>query len=610
MRAFDRSALLRLLGVATVTLALATVVVAVLQDGLGVPNPSAVYLIAVVATAIVSGTAGAIATAAASFVLYNFLFTEPRYTLSMHEPNVWLSVVLLLFVGVVVGQLTALQRARAEVASRREHEARALSSVSRALVTRASIDAVLADICRALEISAHMERVVITMGSGDGPSGILGSRGQPGVLTQLRRMPGEVPPEWVRVHQPGARVRQRLEPGTANEDVYRVLIESGGAAIGSIWAVRARATGRPDHEETRLLAAAADQLGQAIAHDRMAAEAHAAEVAQESDALKSALLQSVSHDLRTPLATIRAAAGTLRSDADAGGDTRRESVAAIEREVEYLNRLVTNLLDLSRIEAGVLRASSEVFELDDLVRSVLERLGPGLDGWSVETHVEPRPVEVDPVFFDVALTNILENVVRHTPRGTAIRISAGEAGESRLRLTIEDSGPGVPDEAIGRLFEKFYRVPGGRSSRSGTGIGLAVARGLVEAMGGQSMLVGQSLAGSLSTSSCAPHRFRPSWRRRRPRDPAQGWPTRPDRARSRGRRRDARRAGARADQPWLPGRGGARRTVGAAPLGGPPARRGAARPGPARHRWRRGHRPNPARGDDAHRHSFRALRRA
>src|SRR3954449_1707851 len=149
----------RFLAVSVLALAVATVVVWLLQDVLGVPNPSAVYLVAVVATAIVSGTLGAIATAVASFVLYNFLFTEPRYTLSMHEPGVWLSVVLLLFVGVGVGQLAALQRDRAEVARRREREARALFGVSRALATRESIDLVLGDIARALETDAHMEQV-------------------------------------------------------------------------------------------------------------------------------------------------------------------------------------------------------------------------------------------------------------------------------------------------------------------------------------------------------------------------------------------------------------------------------------------------------------------
>jgi two-component system sensor histidine kinase KdpD len=478
MRGVDPRALARLLAISVPALALATVVVWILQDVLGVPNPSAVYLVAVVATAIVSGTLGAIATAVASFVLYNFLFTEPRYTLSMHEPGVWLSVVLLLFVGVVVGQLAALQRDRAEVAHRREREARALFAVSRALATRETIEAVLSEIARDLEAEANMEHVVITTGTGDSAAVGFETRG---VINQLRRTPGSAPATWVRVHVPGARTGPRAEDSA---EVYRVLIHSANEPIGSIWGLRARAAGPPGSAQTRLLAAAADQLGQAIAHDRMAAESHAAEVARESDALKSALLQSVSHDLRTPLATIRAAAGTLRPGANTDAAARQESVEAIDREVDYLNRLVTNLLDLSRIEAGVLRAAVDTFELDDLVRATLERLGPRLADWPVDSRVEPELVEADP-----------ENVVRHTPTGTTIRVASGSPstrsdrgsnGDAhRVLLTIEDSGPGVPELALAHLFDKFYRVPERRSSRSGTGIGLAVARGLIDAMDGR-----------------------------------------------------------------------------------------------------------------------------
>jgi two-component system sensor histidine kinase KdpD len=460
-----------LLAVAVPSLAGATVIVWYLQDVLGVPNPSAVYLVAVVATAIVSGTLGAVATAVASFAIYNFLFTEPRLTLSMHEPGVWLSVVLLLFVGIVVGQLAALQRSRADLARAREREARALFAVSRGLATRESIESVLPDVARELAVEAHMERVWITLGQPEAPTG---------TLNQLRRMPGETPAQWVRVHQP-----TRGSRGPTDAQTYRVLVEAGGVTLGSVWAVRGRDAGSPTADETRLLSAAADQLGQAIAHDRLAAEAQAAEVARESDALKSALLQSVSHDLRTPLATIRAAAGTLRATRGASA-ADRESVEAIEREVEYLNRLVTNLLDLSRIEAGVLRATNEPFELDDAVGAALERLAPRLTGWRVQNDAGREVARADPVFVDAVLTNLLENEARHTPPGTTVRVSTGPALEPGfVRLTVEDDGPGVPEAALARLFGKFYRVPGQRSSRHGTGIGLAVVQGLVVAMGGQ-----------------------------------------------------------------------------------------------------------------------------
>ena len=145
----------------------------------------------------------------------------------------------------------------------------------------------------------------------------------------------------------------------------------------------------------------------------------------------------MSHDLRTPLATIRAAAGTLRG----GGrraDSRRESVDAIEREVEYLNRLVSNLLDLSRIEAGVLRAENDTFELDDLVRSALSRLaGRARRLARSKTASSDELVAADPVFFDAALTNVLENVIRHTPPGTRIVISTARS-RHRTRSALTD----------------------------------------------------------------------------------------------------------------------------------------------------------------------------
>jgi two-component system sensor histidine kinase KdpD len=294
-------------------------------------------------------------------------------------------------------------------------------------------------------------------------------------------MPGDAPARWVRVHQPGVRSRS-----TTDVQVHRVRMRAGDDAYGSVWSTRDRRRGEPSRSETRLLAAAADQIGQALRQDRLAAEAQAAEIARQSDALKSALLQSVSHDLRTPLATIRAAAGTLLPGVGLSEADQRESAEAIDREVEYLNRLVTNLLDLSRIEAGALRAERDVFELDDLVGRTVERLRTRMAGRPVELELVAPPVVVDPVFLDEAVTNAIENALKYTPEGTAIRIRASRPdGAAAVRLTVEDAGPGVPEATLTRIFDKFYRVPGGASgSRSGTGIGLAVVKGLVEAMGG------------------------------------------------------------------------------------------------------------------------------
>jgi two-component system, OmpR family, sensor histidine kinase KdpD len=286
----------------------------------------------------------------------------------------------------------------------------------------------------------------------------------------------------MRIHRP-APPEARAATGF---EAYLVRIEAGNEAYGSIATIRPRVRGEPDRTETRLLAAAADQVGQALRQDRLAAESQAAEIARQSDALKSALLQSVSHDLRTPLATIRAAAGTLRPGTGLSPADQQLSADAIDREVEYLNRLVTNLLDLSRIEAGALRAERDVFELDDVLGQALERLRPRLDERPLDVRLHAPPVNVDPIFLDEAFTNIVENAVKHTPPGMLIRMDAQPMANGRIRLTIEDAGPGVPSDALPRIFDKFYRVPGrDRGSRSGTGIGLAVVRGLVEAMGGR-----------------------------------------------------------------------------------------------------------------------------
>lgn len=495
IRSLVPASLARLLLVAIPALAAASALVWLLEEQFGIPDASPVYLLAVVITALVSGTIGALAAAVIGILLYDYLFTHPFATLEISDPGEWLSLVLLLFVGLVVGQLTALERSRTLTAEAREREARELFLVSRALATRSSTTAVLQEIAALLLRAADMTGLWIELGPDEAAERTVaeaGTRGQSGGLHwQLRRFPGDQPAQWVRIHQPSAgRTR-------ATDEAFRVRIEAAGRPLGSIWATRERAAGNPDRSATRLMSAAADQIGQALAQDRLAAEARAADVARQSDALKSALLQSVSHDLRTPLATIRAAAGTLQPDSDLDADGRAASAAAIEREVERLDRLVANLLDLGRIEAGELRADLDVFELDDLAGRTLDRLAPRLVGHDVRVDVPAIAVLVDPVFLDEALTNLLDNALKFAGPAAVIRVSATDGDDARVRLVIEDDGGGVPEELLQRVFEKFFRAPTARvPGRPGTGIGLAVVRGLVQAMGGE-VRAGRSELGGL-----------------------------------------------------------------------------------------------------------------
>jgi two-component system sensor histidine kinase KdpD len=346
---------------------------------------------------------------------------------------------------------------------------------------------VLGEVARILRTETGASRVWIELGTDEASERLAADTGTgalpaPASFATLRGREGEdLPASWIRIH------RSRAGSSTSGSDeAYRVRIEPAEQPFGSIWCLRARRLGTPDPIETRLLAAAADQVGLALAHDRLAAESQAAQVARQSDAIKSALLQSVSHDLRTPLATIRAAAGSLDPDSGLSPDEQRESVAAIDREVEYLNRLITNMLDLSRIEAGALLAERDVYELEDLVGRTLERLRRRIGDRPLDVDLDVPPVEVDPTFLDEAFTNVVENAIKYTPPGTALRVRAAELDEATVRMTIEDAGPGVPDASLDRLFDKFYRVPGGKGgSRSGTGVGLAVVRGLIEATGGR-----------------------------------------------------------------------------------------------------------------------------
>ena len=466
-----------------------TIAVAILEHLAGLPDASSIYLLAVLAVAIAGGPIAASATAVAAFLLYDFLFTRPFLTLRVADPGEWLTLILLLAVGIVVGQLAGAQRDRAEAAERRARESLMLFNVSWILATRRETGTALAAIAALVERETRASRVWLTLGLDAAERVVADSGGQalpprPAIIRVLKRRPGDLPARWLSVHEP--RVRPASATGT---EAYRVDVEAAGRSLGSLWSVRSRHAGPPNAEETRALASAADQVGQAIEQDRLRLEAAEAEVARRSDALKSALLDAVSHDLRTPLAAIRAAAGSLADpEVDLSLDEQRGLALSIDREAARLGRLVTNMLDLGRIEAGALRLDAEPFDLDDLVRTGLSHQ---VARAAVERPIEVDipldlpPVVVDATFFEPVLTNVVENALAYAPAPAAIRIRAREIEGGGVELSVEDGGPGVPQASLGRLFEKFYRVPGpDRPRHRGTGLGLAVAQGLLGAMGG------------------------------------------------------------------------------------------------------------------------------
>jgi two-component system sensor histidine kinase KdpD len=463
-------------------------VIAVLQS-VGVENASPTFLLAVVAVAVLRGTWPAVVTAVGAFLAYDFFFIEPLYTFTVGDPEEWLNLLLLLVVGIVVGRLAGSARARAEAAIEGERSARAMFTLSFTLSTRRDTRSALGPIADIVRKETKADRVWIVVAESvmadTAPE--LGPPGSPAVHVVLRRRPGAEPAAWVRVH--ASQARSGRSPAPSELVAYRVAITAASQTFGSLWTTRRKSLGEPSVSETQVVAAAADQIGTALERDRLLGDATAVEISRRSEALKSALLDSVSHDLRTPLSSIRAAAGLLMdNEVDWPAEERHAIAASIDREAEWLNRLVTNLLDMSRIEAGELRPNLAVFELEDVVRDVLGRRAAVSLERPVEIDIAPgvSPVVVDEVFLGQVLANVLDNAAKHAGTTVRIRLSARPATNGRVLVTIEDDGPGVPPEALSRLFEKFYRVPRrGEGSRRGTGIGLAVVRGLVDAMDGR-----------------------------------------------------------------------------------------------------------------------------
>lgn len=488
----------RSLGAQLMALVLATLVVMVLERSIGIRPASSVYLLAVATIAIGFGSAAAVATAIGAFLTYNYLFVQPLYTFAVGNPNEILNLLLLLIVGILIGRLAGMQRDRAAEASRREREARALFGITRSLAgARRARDAFSA-ITDRLREETQMSRVWIGIGPTEAQEQILADSGE-GPLPQasqhfvMRRTPDERHSEWVRIKATGRHAEHQ-----ATEQLYRVAISDGTDAIGSLWALRNLTAGRPAAEESRLLAATADSVGQTVLRDRLGMQATELEIAQRSDELKTALLDSVSHDLRTPLATIRAAAGSLADREISWTDAERDRTARqIDFEAERLNRIVSNLLDMSRIQAGAIQPEIEMLPVEEACRAVLQHAASSLGERPVRLEVPPElpPVLADPVMLEEVLVNLLENVVRYTPPDAPVLIGAS-AEDSKILLRVDDGGPGIPPEGLAKIFEKFYRDPStrGRSGR-GTGLGLAVVKGMVEAMGGKVWATRSELGG-------------------------------------------------------------------------------------------------------------------
>jgi two-component system, OmpR family, sensor histidine kinase KdpD len=484
---------------ALVAVALVSVAIEFVRGFLSIPNISMLYLIAVLATATAFGSGPAVLASFAAFLIFDWFFVQPYFSLTVKDPGEWFALLLFLLTAIITGELAAGQRRRARQAEQREREAVVLYDVVR-LVEEPEIGKALHAVAERLRQELQLEAVAIELDDGERPvareaagdtsslprytalsqtSGELLSRGAAPTGEQ-RGMPGR----WVRIVPPRVAASGQQ---ASYEGLRLVPVVSLGRRVGTI--VLKRAAGAPDFDpaDDRLLSAVAAQIGLAVERGRLRREATENEILRRSDELKTAMLNAVSHDLRTPLSSIIASAGSLlQRDLEWSDSERREFAEAIEHEARRLNQLVGNLLDLSRIQAGSLHLEKGWYDLGALVDDVLGRLRPLVASHRVVVDIpeDLPPVPLSYVEVDQVLSNLIENSTKYAPRGTEIAISATRRGDA-VQVAVSNQGPQIPPAAMGRLFEPFYRVPGGTGQPKGTGLGLAVARGLVEAHGGQ-----------------------------------------------------------------------------------------------------------------------------
>lgn len=451
------------------------------------------YILAVLLAALVGGRGPAVLAAVLAFFEFDYFFVEPRYSITVADPAEWLSLFIFLVTALVTGELAANLRRKAAEAMSREREASLLFEVLRSLQNpdfAGSLQSVAELLRRAFAVDGVLLLVSLQPGgkplrvvSGDvedvdgtlesGVSTVLQETSQPGATEVLGR--------WVRVIGPvTGRSRQRACSR------YQVPLVVGDRRLG--WLVLiSRQERQFTREESRLLLAIVTQLASALERERLRSAAMEAEILRRTNELKAALLNAVSHDLRTPLASILAAAESLlQPDVQWMPEEQRELLETIVAEARRLDLLVEGLLDVSRIEAGRLRLDLRPVSVQELVDSALQRLKARLAQHRVVVEVDPSlpPLLVDPEKIEQVLLNILDNAVKYSPPGATIRVRAAKRGE-RVALLIEDEGPGIPVQELPRLFKPFVRLPSDGGHRPGSGLGLSIARELVLAHGGE-----------------------------------------------------------------------------------------------------------------------------
>jgi two-component system sensor histidine kinase KdpD len=437
-----------------------------------------VYLIAVIFVAVRVGRGPSILASILSVATFDFFFVPPYFSFAVSDIQYLLTFAVMLVVALVISSLAVRIREQAELSRYRERRTGVLYDMSRDLATHRGT-AMLAQLS-----AKHLREVFngqVAIFLADEEKRVRLQRGEELYFELDPKEAGVA--QWAFDHHQRAGLGTDTLPGCTA--LYLPLVGAGGP-IGVV-AVRPKESALlVDPEQLHLLESLVNQVALALERARLSEEAQQAHVRVETERMRNAILSSVSHDLRTPLATITGAASSLINDQGAMKDTDRlELSRSIYREAERLDRLLKNLLDMMRIEAGAVQLNKEWHSLDEIVGSALERLADRLSKHVVKATLPPDlpMVRVDGVLFEQVLINLLDNAAKYASAGSVIDLSAS-AGDHDIIVDVADRGPGIPAGEERRIFDKFYRAQPAREG-GGVGLGLTICRGIVEAHGGR-----------------------------------------------------------------------------------------------------------------------------
>jgi two-component system sensor histidine kinase KdpD len=435
------------------------------------------YLLAVVCGAVAWGRGPGVVASLFAFAALDYLFVPPFFSLRIAAPSEAVSLLVFLAVAVATSRLAADARARAREADARATELGALLRLSDAAVEARSTDA-------ALQAIAALAADVF----GAGRCGVL-LPDSLGVLRVRGAAPARADPGLTREEEGTAAYVWRDQTPVPHGAARCVPLRLGAHRVGVLW-LGPRPDGRPAAAEGRLADSFAAAAAAAIDRRRLLDAATEAEVLRRTDALKTALLGSVSHDLRTPLAALKTGiTALLQPEVAWDRETQQEVLAAANEQVDRLTRLIGNLLDLSRIEAGVLAPERRWYDARELIEDTVRRAAPPQHHVAVDVPHD-LPVYVDYVQIQQVLTNLLDNAGKYSPAGSDIHVFGAADGDAFV-IRVRDAGPGIPGAEAERIFSKFHRLgarpaaAAGGGPPPGTGLGLAICKGLVEAHGGR-----------------------------------------------------------------------------------------------------------------------------